>query len=177
MPENTTTEEASQQQTEASPAEIPQEGAEEQKTFDAAYVKKLRDEAAKHRTEAKANAEAAKRLAEIEEAQKTEAQKQADRVAALERDAQTAKAEALRYKIAAKHNVSDEDAELFLTGTDEETLTKQAERLAARTADAAAEAGKPRAPQPDKNQGKTPGAPALNSPGLEQALRNKLGIP
>ena len=49
-------------------AEQPQEGAEqpaETKTFDADYVKKLRDEAAKYRTEAKANAKAAEKLAEI----------------------------------------------------------------------------------------------------------------
>lgn len=108
----------------------PQEG--EPKTFDEAYVKKLRDEAAKHRTEAKANAVAAKRLAEIEEAQKTESQKQAEALAAAQRDAETARAEALRFRIASKFQVSDEDADLFLTGTDEETLTKQAERLTER---------------------------------------------
>jgi len=108
----------------------PQEG--EPKTFDEAYVKKLREENAKHRTEAKANAEAAKRLAEIEEANKTEAQKSADALAAAQRDAQNARTEALRYKVASKFQVNDEDADLFLTGTDEETLTKQAERLTER---------------------------------------------
>lgn len=105
----------------------PQEG--EPKTFDEAYVKKLREENAKHRTEAKANAEAAKRLAEIEEANKTEAQKSADALAAAQRDAEAARAEALRYKVASKFQVNDEDADLFLTGTDEETLTRQAQRL------------------------------------------------
>lgn len=108
----------------------PQEG--EPKTFDEAYVKKLREENAKHRTEAKANAEAAKRLAEIEEANKTEAQKSADALAAAQRDAEAARAEALRYKVASKFQIGDEDADLFLTGTDEETLTKQAERLTER---------------------------------------------
>lgn len=103
------------------------------KTFDEAYVKKLRDEAAKYRTEAKANAKAAEQLAAIEEANKTEAQKAAERLAAAEKEAQEAKAEALRLRIAAKHGISEEDADLFLTGTDEETLTRQAERLAERT--------------------------------------------
>lgn len=135
--------------------QTPPEGGEA-KTFDEAYVKKLRDEAAKYRTEAKANADAAKRLAEIEEANQTEAEKQAKRLADLETEAKQAKAEALRFKIAAKFSVTDEDADLFLTGSDEETLTKQAERLAARNE----EAGKPRAPKPDPNQGRTPnGAP------------------
>ena len=119
--------------TETQPADKPPEG--EAKTFDADYVKKLRDEAAKYRTEAKANADAAKRLAEIEEANKTEVQKATERLAAAEKAASDAQAEALRFKIAAKFQVSEEDADLFLTGTDEETLTKQAERLTAREAD------------------------------------------
>lgn len=136
----------------------PQEGndpAPESEAFDAEYVAKLRKEAAKYRTEAKANAEAARKLAEIEEANKTEAEKQAERVATLEREAAQARAEALRFKIASKYGVTDEDADLFLTGTDEETLTRQAERLAARAEDAA----KPRTPRPDPMQGKDPAAP------------------
>lgn len=111
----------------------PPEG--EAKTFDADYVKKLRDEAAKYRTEAKTNADAARRLAAIEEASKTEAQKQADQLASAQREATQAKADALRFKIAAKFGVSDEDTDLFLTGSDEETLTKQAQRLTDREAE------------------------------------------
>lgn len=57
----------------------------EPKTFDEAYVKELRAEAAKYRTQAKENAEAAKRLAELEEASKTEQQKQAERLEAAEK--------------------------------------------------------------------------------------------
>lgn len=116
--------------------EAPQEGAEQEpKVFDAEYVDKLRKENAKYRTDAKANAEAAAELAKIRESQKTEAEKQAERLAELESEAKTARAEALRLRIATKHGISDEDADLFLTGSDEETLTKQAERLAAREAD------------------------------------------
>ncbi|MCB0916872.1 MAG: hypothetical protein KDC23_14435, partial [Actinobacteria bacterium] len=52
----------------ADDAKEPQEGADgERKTFDAEYVAKLRKEAAAARVEAKANADAAKRLAEIDE--------------------------------------------------------------------------------------------------------------
>lgn len=82
--------------------------------------------------QAKANADAARRLAEIEESQKTEAQKTADRLAAAEKDAADARAEALRLRIASKFGIGDEDADLFLSGTDEATLTRQAERLAGR---------------------------------------------
>lgn len=106
--------------------------APEPTTFDADYVKKLRDEAAKYRTEAKANSAAATQLAALEESQKTEGQKLIDRVAAAEKEALDAKGEALRWKVAASHGISDEDAELFLTGTDEATLKKQAERLTQR---------------------------------------------
>jgi len=84
---------------------------------------------------AKANAKAAERLAEIEEANKTEAEKAAERLRAAETDATTARSEALRLRVAAKHGISEEDADLFLTGTDEATLTKQAERLAGREAE------------------------------------------
>lgn len=75
----------------------PQDGAAtsddqaDQQTFDAEYVKKLRAESAKHRTEAKANAEAARRLAELEESQKTEQQKLAERAEAA--DSRTAELE------------------------------------------------------------------------------------
>lgn len=137
----------------ADSAEQPQEGAaaEQAKTFDAEYVEKLRKENAKYRTEAKANADAAARLAEIEEASKSESQKLAERLSAAEKAAADAQRDALRFRIASKFQISDEDAELFLTAGDEDTLTKQAERLAARNEDA----GKPRTPRPDPNQGRS----------------------
>jgi hypothetical protein len=144
-----------EQEPEAPTEETPPEG-ETPESFDAEYVAKLRKEAAKYRTEAKANAEAAKKLAEIEDASKTEQERQAARLAELEDEAKRARSEALRFKIASKFGVSDEDADLFLTGTDEETLTKQAERLALRNE----EAGKPRAPRPDPNQGRQSGGSA-----------------
>lgn len=77
----------------------------------------------------------AAKLDEIEEANKTEIQKAADRLAAIERERDQATATALRLRVAARNQISDEDADLFLTGTDEATLTKQAERLAQRAED------------------------------------------
>lgn len=58
-----------------------------------------------------------------------------ERLASLEGELTTAKATALRSDIAAKHGLSAEDRDLFLTGTDESTLTAQAQRLAGREAD------------------------------------------
>lgn len=115
--------------TEPAPTEPPAEPSEPKPTETVDFWKqKARDQEKR----AKENAEAAKRLAEIEEANKTEAQKNADRLAAAEKDAADARREALKFKIASKFQIGDEDADLFLTGDDEESLTKQAERLTAR---------------------------------------------
>ena len=66
-----------------------------------------------------------------------------ERVAQLERELATEKATALKAQVAARFGVSTEpdeetglsDADLFLTGKDEETLTAQAKRLAKRVSD------------------------------------------
>jgi uncharacterized protein (DUF3084 family) len=77
----------------------------------------------------------AAKLDEIEQANKTELEKaqEAANAATAERD--QARAEALRLKVAVKHGIAAEDAELFLTGQDEQTLEAQAARLASRVAD------------------------------------------
>ena len=78
---------------------------------------------------AKENAEAAKRLAEIEESQKSESQKAADRIKHLEGEAEAARRDALRFKVASEFGIASERAELLLTGSDEETMRRQAEAL------------------------------------------------
>lgn len=55
-----------------------------------------------------------------------------ERLTDLEKQLEQAQRETLRRRVQAAHGIADEDADLFLTGTDEETLTAQAERLAAR---------------------------------------------
>lgn len=80
------------------------------------------------------------------EALKTEAGKSKtleERVAEMESRASKAEQDALRATVAAAHGISTKkgangepsDADLFLTGTDEATLTAQAERLAGRAAE------------------------------------------
>lgn len=85
------------------------------------------------------------------------------------KDAQEAAAkattEALRFRVAAQNGISDEDAELFLTGSDAETLNRQATRLKERT---------PTAPKPDPSQGASHAA-ALNGDGLTDALARAVG--
>lgn len=102
-------------------------------------LKALKQERAAREQAEKAAAELQKKLDEIAEQEMSEIQRaqkaaEAEAAAAAEAkaEAEKARAEALRWRIAAKHGISDEDAELFLTGSDEDTLLRQAERLAAR---------------------------------------------
>lgn len=83
---------------------------------------------------------AAANLSDLEKAQKA-AQDATDAAA-------KATAEALRLRVAAKHGISDEDADLFLTGSDQETVEKQAAALVARTS-----TGTTPGPRPDLSQG------------------------
>lgn len=92
-------------------------------------------ERAKFKDYSDLKAKAAK-LDEIEQANQTEAEKAAKRVAELEAELNSTRRDSLRLKIASANGITDaDDIDLFLTGTDEETLTKQAQRLAERTAD------------------------------------------
>lgn len=84
---------------------------------------------------------AAANLSDLEKAQKAAADAQAQ--------AATSAMEALRLRVAAKHGISDEDADLFLTGSDMETVEKQATALVARTAPSGTAPG----PRPDLSQG------------------------
>lgn len=110
---------------------------------------------------AKDNADAAKRLAEIEDSQKSESEKVADRIAKAEAEVASVPAkvsDALKSYLVTLHEISDEDAELFLTASDPDLLLKQVGRLMERNADA----GKPRPPRPDQAQGRSPSTTPLD---------------
>lgn len=75
------------------------------------------------------------------------------------------------FRLAAQHQITDaDDLDLLKSAKDETAMTKLAERLAAK-ADKT-----PGTPKPDTTQGGKSDPPALNSDGLEQALKSKLGI-
>lgn len=76
---------------------------------------------------------AADELAQIKDSQRTEAERFAAKLADAISRAELAEQRALRSKIQASHGISDEDADLFLTGADEESLLRQAKALADRT--------------------------------------------
>ena len=133
--------------------DTPQEGEENQRdeenaeTFDADYVKKLRQEAAKYRTEAKANADAAKKLAEIEESKKSEADRAADALKAQSQRAEAAEAALLRYEVAADKGVPPKAMRL-LSGATREEIEASADDVLELIGDA----GKPRTPKPHPAQ-------------------------
>lgn len=121
--------------------------------------KALAEERAARKAAEKQRAELESRLKEFEDRDKTEAQKLAERAEAAEKTAADKDAELLRLRTALKHGISDEDAETFLTGTDEATLTRQAERLAALRGSAT-----PGTPKPDPSQGvRSAGPPSLDA--------------
>lgn len=94
-------------------------------------------------------------LDKLKQGQMSDLEKAQTAAAEATKDAETAKAEAMRWRIAAKHGISDEDAETFLTGTDEASLTKQAERLAALNTSQQQQQppGRQPGPRPDLSQG------------------------
>lgn len=108
-------------------------------------------------------------LDEIKAAQMSDLEKAQAAAKSFEEQAARSAAEALRWRIAAKHGISDDDAETFLTGSDEESLTRQAERLSALST-------APMTPKPDRTQGGSGESLALNSDALEESLKAKLGI-
>lgn len=113
----------------------------------------LREALAKANSEAKDNRLKAAELDKLKVAQMSDLERTQAELAASRTEAESAKAEALRWRIAAANGISDEDAETFLTGADEATLTRQAARL---REFAAAQGGEPevrRTPRADASQG------------------------
>lgn len=107
-----------------------------QQELNAALKDRLDRERAKFKDYNDIKAKAAK-LDEIEQANLTELEKANGRITSAEQERDTAKAESLRLRIAVTHGISLEDADLFLTGTTEETLIAQAKRLSDRAAEQA----------------------------------------
>lgn len=115
--------------------ETPPEGTEGTETTEAKPTETVefwKQKAREQEKRAKDNATAAKRLGEIEDAQKSESEKTADRIAKA--DAEVASvpakvAEALKAHLVALHQIDTEDADLFLTATDPELMLRQVDRL------------------------------------------------
>lgn len=107
--------------------EPPKPAAPAQETDWQAEAEKLKAESRKWEARAKENSDAAKRLAEIEEANKTAEEKAAERLAAAEKRASELEVQALRAEVAASKGVPS----LLLTGTTKEDLEASADALVA----------------------------------------------
>lgn len=90
--------------------------------------------------------ELAQRIKAFEEEKLSDLERAQEAAREYEAAAQKAQVESLRWRTAAKYGINDEDAEVFLTGSDEETITLQAERLSSLSS-------APSAPRPDPSQG------------------------
>jgi hypothetical protein len=121
-------------------------------------------EAKKWEKRAKENFEKAQKLDQIEVAAKSDMEKLQDKLNATEQEGKDGIVSAFREAAVTFGGIKLEDAETFLTGTDVDTLKKQAARLAEFSNNI---------PGHVPGEGSTP--PALNSDALEQSLRAAVG--
>lgn len=129
-------------------------------------------ESRKWEARAKENTKAAERLAQIEEASKTEAQKLAERAEAAEAALAAKQKEADRLAVIAKHSIPADYHDL-VRGSDAAELEAAATKVASLIASSATPA---RTRVVVSGEGASAALP-LNGDGLEQALRAKLNIP
>lgn len=110
----------------------------------------------------------------LEQASKTEAQRLAEAAATATRDAETARAEVIRYKVAAAHSIPVEDFDLLGSGTEEE-ITARAVKIAAKNAAQVAPPA-PGAPAPTTRPTETlrPGATPAGSQSEDDVLYHSL---
>lgn len=121
------------------PTPTPDTESGQEPKYDQAYVQSLRNEAAKHRREAAANAA---KLKEIEDANLSEAEKTRQRAEEAEARATKAEHALLRAKVAARHQLPELLADR-LVGDDEAAMEADAKVLAKLITAPAASSGSP----------------------------------
>lgn len=132
-------------------------------------ITKANKEAATYRTKVKELEPKAQMAERLEEASKTELQRLQEAHEQARRDADTSRADAIRFRAAAKHGISEEDFDLLGTG-DEDQIEARAQRIAALRA---ASAPTPPPAGRSKEQlrpGATPGEPLSAEDADYQAL-------
>lgn len=110
-------------------------------------ITKANREAANYRTQVNELKPRADQFSQLEEASKSEAQRLAEAAETARRDADTARAEAIRYKAAATHGIPADHFDLLGSGTEEE-ISARAEKLAQLLAASAAPQQQPPASAP-----------------------------
>lgn len=131
-----------------------------------------KSEARKWEKRAKENSDAAARLKELEDAKKSDQEKQAERLAELESTAKTSTLEAARLRVALRKGLTEAQAKRLI-GDSEEELEKDADELLATFQPEEGEdaGGVPRRPQERLRPGATPSAePEKSSEELADAV-------
>lgn len=118
------------------PAAAPDQNQAELPQWARDAITKANREAAAYRTQVADLKPQADQFKALEEASKTEAQRLADAAATAQREAETARADATRYKVAATYGIGAEHFDLLGSG-DEATVTERAQKIAALVAQTA----------------------------------------
>lgn len=129
-----------------------------------AEVEKWKALSRKNEEQAKANADAAKRLAELEESQKTDQQKLADTNKALEERARKAELDSCRMRVAIRKGLTEAQVKRLLGTTEEELEADADELLEAFKSGAEPEAATPPAAGGRPKEKLRPGAVAAAEP-------------
>lgn len=146
MSETETPETAENAETSENPAEPETSQSESDEQLGESGKKALIDERKARKAAERSAAELKKQLDETATAQMSDLERaQSEAKTAVER-AEKAERDVLRYRIAAEHGISSADADLFLTGSDEETMSAQAVRYTELNQ-------APTTPRPDPSQG------------------------
>jgi len=117
----------------------------------------------KHEAQAKLNAGAAEKLAEIEEANKTEAQKAADKATLSDQAAADAKQELARLRVAMRKGLTEAQAKRLIGATEEELEADADELLASFTTKDASDGDKPSTRPKEKLKSGSTNAEELSS--------------
>lgn len=154
-------------------------------TFDAAYVEKLRKEAAKYRTQVKELEPLAQRARELEDGAKTETEKLTEKTRVLEERARMAELDAIRLRVALRHGLTESQSRR-LAGATEEELDEDAlaylEEVGVKADEEEEEpVAEPTVPERSPHERLRPGRKGtdplpLNGDPLVKALQRKLGV-
>lgn len=136
-------------------------------------ITKANREAANYRTKVNELTPQAEQFKALEEASKSEAQRLAEAAEVAKRDADTARAEAIRYKAAATHGISADYFDLLGSGT-EEQVSANAEKIATLLAAQAAAAQTVTPPATRPVEQMRPGATPAGSESEDDVILAKL---
>lgn len=130
--------------------------------------------------EAKANADAARRLAEIEESQKTETQKLTDKLTATSTQLSELSVENARLRVALRHGLTEDQARRLIGSTEEELdedagKLKESLGLTSSEEESTSVPALPQRPREQLRSGSQPATPIGDDDVLLAALKKKVG--